>query len=71
MKESIQSGSQRMDFTLNSSARKTLGIKVTPELEVIVNEPDETTLSVLCHKNRREMVRYKGRIIEVALKINQ
>lgn len=39
MKESVSFGSARIDFALEYSERKTLGITVTPELNVIVKAP--------------------------------
>jgi predicted metal-dependent hydrolase len=39
MKESIQFGSKQIDFHLEYAERKTLGITITPELEVRVKAP--------------------------------
>lgn len=39
MKQSIQFGSKRIDYVLRFTPRKTLGITVTPEMEVLVNAP--------------------------------
>lgn len=44
MKDSIQFGSKKIDFRLEFSNRKTLGITVTPEMEVLVKAPIETPL---------------------------
>lgn len=44
MKDSIQFGSKQIDFRLQFSNRKTLGITVTPEIEVLVKAPIETSL---------------------------
>lgn len=39
MKHSIQYGSKQIDFTLQFSERKTLGITITPEIDIIVTSP--------------------------------
>ncbi|MDR0802756.1 SprT family zinc-dependent metalloprotease [Fluviicola sp.] len=44
MKGSIQFGSKEIDFHLAFSNRKSLGITVTPEMEVLVKAPIETPL---------------------------
>ncbi|MCB0835140.1 MAG: M48 family metallopeptidase [Bacteroidetes bacterium] len=44
MREEIHFGSKKIDFTLIYSDRKTLGITVSPEMEVLVKAPLETSL---------------------------
>ena len=44
MKDSIQFGSKIIDFHLKYSDRKTLGITVLPEMEVLVRAPLEAPL---------------------------
>lgn len=44
MKDSIQFGSKRIDFKVEYSVRKTLGITVTPDLFVIVRVPADTSI---------------------------
>lgn len=41
---SIQFGSKRIEFQVEYSARKTLGITVTPELDVLVKAPIDSSL---------------------------
>jgi len=47
MKHNIQFGSRQIDFHLDFSNRKTLGITVTPEMEVLVKAPIETPLQTV------------------------
>ncbi|MBK9249465.1 MAG: M48 family metallopeptidase [Ignavibacteria bacterium] len=42
MIESMMFGSKRIEFRMEYSARKTLGISVTPDLEVVVKAPMDT-----------------------------
>ncbi|GEO04477.1 metal-dependent hydrolase [Adhaeribacter aerolatus] len=44
IKDSIQFGSKTIDFQLTFSDRKSLGITVTPEMEVLVKAPVNVTL---------------------------
>lgn len=44
MKGSIQFGSKQIDFRLEYSNRKSLGITVTPELKVLVKAPAEASI---------------------------
>jgi predicted metal-dependent hydrolase len=44
MNNFIQFGSKKIDYTLVYSARKTLGISITPNLEVIVKAPTNTAI---------------------------
>jgi predicted metal-dependent hydrolase len=44
MTTSIQFGSREINFSMEYSSRKTLGISVTPELQVLVKAPYDATL---------------------------
>ena len=44
MKDSIQFGSKQINFKVEYSVRKTLGITVTPDLFVIVRVPVDTSI---------------------------
>lgn len=50
MKEAIQFGSIIIDFRLEYSARKSLGITVTPEMEVLVKAPADTPIEMIKEK---------------------
>ena len=50
MTESIQFGSTQIDFHLEYSDRKSLGITVTPDLEVFVKAPEGTSLEKIKEK---------------------
>lgn len=50
MHQAVQFGSKMIPFTLLFSNRKTLGITVTPELEVIVKAPFESDLELIKEK---------------------
>lgn len=54
MIESIQFGSRTIDFRLVYSDRKSLGITVTPEMEVLVKAPAETTIEKVKEKIRKK-----------------
>jgi predicted metal-dependent hydrolase len=51
---SIQFGSKTIDFRLEYSDRKTLGITVTPEMEVLVKAPANTTIEKVKEKIRKK-----------------
>lgn len=53
--EHIQFGSKRIDFTLNYVNRKTLGITITPAMEVLVNAPLNAPLTKI-----KELVKKKA-----------
>ncbi len=53
MTEAIQFGSKTIDFKLEFSERKSMGITVTPEMEVLVRAPIETTLEKIKEKLRK------------------
>jgi hypothetical protein len=50
MTTSIQFGSKKIDFIVEYSARKTLGITVTPDLEVLVKAPIDSSLDKIKEK---------------------
>ena len=52
--DSIQFGSRTIDFRLEFSDRKSLGIKVTPELEVLVKAPTDTSIEKVKEKIRKK-----------------
>ncbi|MDE3234520.1 MAG: M48 family metallopeptidase [Bacteroidota bacterium] len=54
MTEAIQFGSRTIEFRLEYSDRKSLGITVTPEMEVLVKAPTDTTIEKVKEKIRRK-----------------
>jgi predicted metal-dependent hydrolase len=50
----IQFGSKQIDFDLQYSNRKSLGITVTPELNVLVKAPTDTSLEKVKEKLRKK-----------------
>ena len=54
MNETIQYGSKIIDFRLEYSARKSLGITVTPDMEVLVKAPTDTTMELVKEKIRKK-----------------
>lgn len=54
MTEAIQFGSRTIDFRLEFSDRKSLGITVTPEMEVLVKAPTDTTMEKVKEKIRKK-----------------
>ncbi len=54
MKHHIQFGSKRIDFSISYSQRKTLGIAVTPEMEILVQAPPNTSLDTVKEKLRKK-----------------
>ena len=52
-KDSIQFGSKTIEYSLTFSKRKSLGITVTPEMEVQVKAPEETPLEKIQEKVRK------------------
>jgi len=54
MTEAIQFGSKTIDFRLEYSDRKSLGITVTPEMEVLVKAPIDTTIEKVKEKIRKK-----------------
>ena len=55
MKSYINFGSKKIDFQLTYSPRKTLGISVNPEMEVLVKAPDGSALEKI-----KELVKKKA-----------
>lgn len=53
MSNSIQFGSKEIEYQLIYSDRKTLGITVTPEMNVIVKAPEDTTCEKVEEKVRK------------------
>jgi len=54
MMDAIQFGSKKIDFSLEYSNRKSLGITVTPELSVLVKAPIDTSLEKVKEKLRKK-----------------
>ncbi len=54
MTEAIQFGSKQIDFCLEFSNRKSLGITVTPDLNVLVKAPVDTSLEKVKEKLRKK-----------------
>ena len=54
MTAAIQFGSKTIDFRLEYSDRKSLGITVTPEMEVLVKAPTDTTIEKVKEKIRKK-----------------
>jgi len=54
MSESIEFGSRRIDFKLEFSDRKSLGITVTPDLDVLVKAPSDTSIETVREKLRKK-----------------
>lgn len=54
MTEAIQFGSKQIDFRLEYSSRKSLGITVTPEMKVLVKAPVNTTIEKVKEKIRKK-----------------
>jgi predicted metal-dependent hydrolase len=54
MTEAIQFGSRTIDFRLEYSDRKSLGITVTPEMEVLVKAPTDTSMEKVKEKIRKK-----------------
>ncbi|MCA6416113.1 MAG: DUF45 domain-containing protein, partial [Cytophagales bacterium] len=54
MTGSIQFGSKTIDFRLEYSGRRSLGITVTPEMEVLVRAPTDTSIEKIKEKIRKK-----------------
>jgi predicted metal-dependent hydrolase len=54
MMDAIQFGSKKIDFSLEYSNRKSLGITVTPELSVLVKAPVDTSMEKIKEKLRKK-----------------
>jgi len=53
MIDSIQFGSKKIDFQIEYSDRKTLGITVTPDMDVLVKAPNDSNLFKIKEKLRK------------------
>lgn len=53
MTDSIQFGSRLIDFRLEYSNRKSLGITVTPEMDVLVKAPSQTSIEKVKEKIKK------------------
>jgi predicted metal-dependent hydrolase len=53
MTESIQFGSKQIDFRLEYSERKSLGITITPNLDILVKAPIDASLEKIIEKVRK------------------
>lgn len=54
MTEAIQFGNRQIDFRLEYSNRKSLGITVTPEMKVLVRAPADTSIEKVKEKIRKK-----------------
>jgi len=54
MMDAIQFGSRKIDFSLEYSNRKSLGITVTPELSVLVKAPIDTSMEQVKEQLRKK-----------------
>jgi predicted metal-dependent hydrolase len=54
MTDFIEYGSKRIDFRLEYSDRRTLGITVTPDLEVLVKAPVDTAVDIIKERLRKK-----------------
>ncbi len=54
MTATIQFGSKQIDFKIEYSNRKSLGITVTPDMEVLVRAPDGTTTEKIREKIKKK-----------------
>lgn len=73
MTEAIQFGSRTIDFRLEYSDRKSLGITVTPEMEVLVKAPTDTTIEKVKEKIRKKapwIIRQQGFFLSFHPKIS-
>lgn len=54
MMASIQFGSKQIDYLIEYSDRKTLGITVTPDMDVLVKAPNDSTISKIEEKLKKK-----------------
>lgn len=54
MTEYIQFGSRKINFSLDFSDRKSLGITITPELEILVKAPADSSLEKIKEKVKKK-----------------
>src|SRR5690606_15620068 len=52
--DAIEFGSETIDYTIQFSGRKTLGITITPEMDVLVKAPADTPESIIQSKVRKK-----------------
>lgn len=53
-RDKIEFGSETIDYTIRFSDRKTLGITITPDMEVLVKAPTDTTELIVQSKVRKK-----------------
>lgn len=54
MMATIQFGSKQIDYQIEYSERKTLGITVTPDMDVLVKAPNDSTISKIEEKLKKK-----------------
>jgi predicted metal-dependent hydrolase len=54
MMASIQFGSKKIDYQIEYSERKTLGITVTPDMDVLVKAPNDSTITKIEEKLKKK-----------------
>lgn len=54
MKDFIEFGSQKIDYTISFSERKTLGITVNPEMEVLIKSPENASIETIKKKVKKK-----------------
>lgn len=54
MMASIQFGSKQIDYQIEYSERKTLGITVTPDMDVLVKAPNDSTIAKIEEKLKKK-----------------
>lgn len=54
MMASIQFGSKQIDYQIEYSERKTLGITVTPDMDVLVKAPNDSTITKIEEKLKKK-----------------
>jgi predicted metal-dependent hydrolase len=54
MMASIQFGSKQIDYQIEYSERKTLGITVTPDMDVLVKAPNDSPISKIEEKLQKK-----------------
>ncbi len=56
MKQEFTYGSKKIAYNLTFSKRKTLGITVSPEMEILVKAPEETSLALIEEKLEKRAI---------------
>ena len=54
MMATIQFGSKKIDYQIEYSERKTLGITVTPDMDVLVKAPNDSTITKIEEKLKKK-----------------